>query len=297
MKNGKKIVLKAQEGITFSVEENADEIVIRALNENLGSEYSNNYKKPVIPEGYVHLRGSWNTGFVIQNISDESEFTWIPVGFLDSDATLDGEHCNEKFGKMNFYNSDFSESGFYEEVNYDLLESVKKYGGYYISSYHASKQKGKLVFKKGNMPWVSINYPDAAAAAANYAEGSKDVTSCIVSGAAFDTMLRWIVKSGAKTREEVVDNSTSWGNYWNTPNSPKGVMPTGSNENWCVCNIYDIAGNVDEWTSEKNGSLYHVLRGGDFCYQGDKWKAAGRGYNHYADYYLDTSFRAVLYIK
>lgn len=261
--------------------------------------FYDNYKTPYIPEGYVHLKGSWDTGFVIQNKSDKSEFTWIPVGFLDPDATLDGEHFVEKYGRMNFYDSDFSATGYHEEVNQDFFESVKKYGGYYVSAYHASKEKGKLVFKKGNMPWTNINYPDAAAAAASYAKGSKDVVSCITAGAVFDTMLRWIIKSGAKTKEEVVNDSTSWGNYWNTPNSPHKVMPTGSNENWCVCNICDIAGNVREWTSEVGWCSCRVMRGGSYDPNlgGDDWPVAGRGsFNPYLGDSL-TSFRAVFYIK
>lgn len=298
IKNGKRIVLEASEGITFRVQEGVDEIIIKVLNEYLSSTYSDNYKEPVIPEGYVHLTGEWNTGFVIQNKADKSEFVWVPVGYLDPDGTLDGEHFVEKFGRMNFYDSDFSESGYHEEVNDDFFESVKKHGGYYISRYHASKsKKGKLVFKKGNDPWVNINYHDAEKAAADYAKDSKDVVSIITNGTAFDSMLRWIIKSGAKTKEEVVDNSTSWGNYWNSPNSPKKVMPTGSNENWCVCNIYDVAGNVDEWTSEANGSSCRVLRGGYFLNFGVYWPAAVR-FNYYpVGNFSFTSFRSVLYIK
>lgn len=296
-KIGKRIVLEASKGVTFQMQEGAEEIVIKAMIEYIASTYSDNYKEPMIPEGYVHLKGDWDNGFVIQNKSDKSEFVWIPVGFLDSDATLDGETFAEKFGRMNFDNSDFSANDYHEEVNQELFESIKKYGGYYLSACHASKEKGKLVFKKGNMPWVNINYPDAKAAAASYAKGSKDVVSCITTGAAFDTMLRWIIKSGAKTKEEVVKDSTSWGNYWNAPNSPRKVMPTGSNENWCVCNICDIAGNVDEWTSETNSGSCRVLRGASYGSNGDAWPTAERIYRSHTNKYSDTSFRTVLYIK
>lgn len=298
MENGKRIVLEAAEGITFRVQEGEEEIVINAVMENIKSSKSKyNYRKPYIPEGYQHLYGTWTEGFTIQNLNDGSEFVWVPAGWLDADATLDGEHFDEKFGRMNWHNSDFSDDGYHEEVNQELVESVKKYGGFYFPTCHASKENGKLVFKKGNMPWVNINYHDAEALAANYARGSKDVKSCITSGAAFDSVLRWIIKSKAKTLEEVVKDSTSWGNYWNTTSSPRKVMTTGSSEKWCACNIYDIAGNVGEWTSEQYENSRRVLRGGDYSYVDFSWPAASRNGNGPFSIYSSTSFRAVLYLK
>jgi len=298
MKNGKRIVLEATEGITFRLQEEKDEIVIKVIMENIKPSNSPyNYRKPYIPEGYKHLYGTWTDGFTIQNVDDGSEFVWVPALWLDADATLDGEHFNEKFGRKNWYDSNFSEDGYHEDENQEFVESVKKYGGFYFSTCHASKENEKLVFKKGNQPWVNINYYDAEALAINYARGSKDVKSCITSGAAFDSVLRWIIKSRAKTLNDVVKDSTSWGNYWNTTNSPHKVMHTGSNEKWSACNIYDIAGNVDEWTSEQYGSSRRVLRGGDCNINGNSWPAACRFKGLPSDDYNGTSFRAVLYIK
>jgi len=173
MKNGKEIVLKAAEGIVFQVQEDEERIVIEAINEHSSLDCTYNYKNPKIPKGYVHLCGTWNTGFVIKNQFDGSEFVWIPVGMLDADATLDGKNFNEKFGRVNWYNSDFSKSGYHEEVNQEFFESVKKYGGFYFARYHASKENGRLVFKKGNMPWGNITFFDAEALAANYGRCSK----------------------------------------------------------------------------------------------------------------------------
>ena len=297
MISGKKILLKAQEGITFRVQEGTEVIVIEAVMDNVSFPNSyDNYQNPYIPEGYEHLEGTWDTGFVIRNMSDGSEFVWIPVGYLNPDATLDGIHFNEKYGRTNWYDSDLSEVGYHEEENQELVKSIRKYGGYYFARYHASKENGKLVFKKGNMPWVNIDYCDAEATAVGYANG-EDVASCVTSGAAFDTVLRWIIKSGAKTHDEVVKDSTSWGNYWNTKNSPREVMSTSSNKMWCACNIYDIAGNVEEWTSEIYDDSRRVLRGGNFNRSGLRWPAADR-YNYLPfDLYDCTSFRAVLYKK
>lgn len=298
MKNGERIVLEAAEGITFRVQEGKNEIVIKAiLDKEMSSIKSDNYEKPYIPEGYVHLKGEWQNGFVIQNQADKSEFVWVPVGWLDEEAILDGKNFKEKFGRVNWNDSDFSQSGYHEEVNQDFIESVKKYGGFYFARYHASKENGKLVFKKGNMPWCNINYHDAANVAAYYAYGSKDVVSQITSGAAFDSVLRWIIKSQAKTIHEVLKDSNGSENYLNSINFPQKLMPTGSEQRWRVCNIYDIAGNVDEWTSEQCGNSSRVLRGGGCNGSDDSWPAYSRIHIDPNFNSIFTSFRNVLYIK
>ena len=106
-----------------------------------------------------------------------------------------------------------------------------------------------------------------------------------------------MIKTGAKTLEEIEEDSTEWGNYWNTKNSPRKLVETGSTEKWCVNNIYDLAGNVAEWTQEQNQRSYHVIRGSDFDGFGYLWHAAFcHPFNTYDDRYW-TGFRAVLYIK
>lgn len=256
-----------------------------------------NFRNPKIPEGYIHLEGTWDTGLVIQNLTDKSEFVWIPIGWLEKNGTHDGVNFNERFGRRNFSNSNFSETGYHEEADSLLIESINKYGGFYFSRFHASKENKKLVFRKGNMPWVDINYYDAGDVVADYAKDNKDVISCLISGAAFDSVLCWIIQSEAKSLKEVCENSASWGNYWNSPETLKGIMPTGSNEKWCACNIYDIAGNVDEWTSEEYGSICVVSRGGAYYGSGYRWPAAYRFTEIPKECSGSISFRAVLYLK
>ena len=58
----------------------------------------------------------------------------------------------------------------------------------------------------------------------------------------------WIILSGAKTVEEVTKDSSSWGNF-----KRGGTAETGSCEEWCANNIYDLAGNVSEFTFRSTG--------------------------------------------
>ena len=198
-----KFVLEAEKGITFEFSEGTrGELIIKAMNITTTNVYSENYVNPPIPEGYKHVCGEWNNGFVIERRSDGSQFVWIPVGSLDSDGTLDGKHFSEKFGRRNYQNNEFSDSKFNEALEGELLEqleSVKKYGGFYISRYNISKSsEGKPQSVKGVMPWVNINF-DNAKKVASTIEDNEAVKSHLTFGAEYDSVLEWFIKTEVKT--------------------------------------------------------------------------------------------------
>ena len=301
MKRYEKFVLKAEKGINFEVSEGTSgELIIRALNIATANVCSANYVNPPIPEGYKHVCGEWNNGFVIERCSDGSQFVWIPVGSLDSNGTLDGKNFSEKFGRRNYMNHEFWDDKFNEHLNDELLkqlESVKKYGGFYISRYNISwNSTGKPQSVKGVRPCVNIKF-NVAKGIASTIEDNKAVKSHLTFGAEYDSVLEWFIKTEVKTLAEISEDSTEWGNYCNTKNSPMKVVETGSREEWCVNNIYDFAGNVDEWTQEKYDCSYRVIRGGFYCVRGYGEPVALRiGENPFYSYFY-TGFRATLYIK
>ena len=195
---------------------------------------------------------------------------------------------------------EFSDDEFNEALNDELLEqleSVKKYGGFYISRYNISKSsEGKPQSVKGVMPWVSINFFDAKKVASTI-EDNEAVKSHLTFGAEYDSVLEWFIKTEVKTLAEIAEDSTEWGNHWNTENSPKKVVETGSREEWCANNIYDFAGNVDEWTQEQDKSSHRAIRGGRYGSNGDDYPVAYRYYDSPYFHYFKTGFRATLYIK
>ena len=301
MKRYEKFVLEAEKGITFEVSEGTSgELIIRALNIATANVCSTNYMNLPIPEGYKHVCGEWNNGFVIERCSDGSQFVWIPVESLDSNGTLDGEHFSEKFGRRNYMNNKFSDAEFNEALNDELLEqleSVKKYGGFYISRYNISKSsEGKPQSVKGVMPWVSIDCVNAERVASTI-EDNEAVKSHLTFGAEYDSVLEWFIKTEVKTLAEIAEDSTEWGNHWNTENSPKKVVETGTREEWCANNIYDFAGNVNEWTQERNMRSFYVIRGGNCRINGNIRSVACRNFDNPFHGYYNTGFRATLYIK
>ncbi len=230
-----------------------------------------------------------------------SQFVWVPVNLLDYDGTLDGNMFNEQFGRRNYYQENlFSEEKYNEPLKGGLLEqvvSVNKYNGFYISRYTISKSNNaKPVSLKDKKPWINVSYNEAKELAACMIR-TPNVKSHLTFGAEYDSILAWFLKSEARTLHEINTDSTTWGNYWNTNAHPKHIMPTGSNDQWSTNNIYDFAGNVDEWTQEMKSKIYRVSRGGSYDFDGYDIPVTYRSINDPSNCCGETGFRVVLYIK
>lgn len=97
-----KLVLCAEDGMTFNVTkgENGELIIkVMSIEKSNSSLYSDQYVNPPILEGYKHICGEWNNGFTIERISDGSQLVWTPVGWLDSNGTLDGKNLMKSLGE------------------------------------------------------------------------------------------------------------------------------------------------------------------------------------------------------
>ena len=89
-----------------------------------------------------------------------------------------------------------------------------------------------------------------------------------------------------------VANSTDKGYY-----SQSSPTTTGSDANYAVKNIYDLAGNVFEWTMEAFSSTLRVTRGGFYNNSGENHPASNR-YNGFppSDSSEGVGFRSALYL-
>lgn len=121
----------------------------------------------------------------------------------------------------------------------------------------------------------------------------------------------WLIETGSKTKEQIADDSTSWGNYNNATfeyvNSSGSTVtknensvtkiPTGNTEYTKANNIYDLAGNVYDWTMEASSTYGRVCRGGYSYSSGDNYPAGYR-YSYYPTA-SDSLYgcRSALYIK
>ena len=63
------------------------------------------------------------------------------------------------------------------------------------------------------------------------------------------------------------------------------MLTTGADESFSLINIYDIAGNVTEWTLERtlNEEYPCVIRGGDYYFDGSYLPASDHSSNRVLD--------------
>ena len=197
-----------------------------------------------------------------------------------------------------------------------MINSVEKYGGFYIGRYETGDlSKEQVVVQKGNTDIESQTWYAMYEKSKTLSDNNNNIETGMIWGNQFDRTLMWLMECNAKdettgkSKEEVISDSTSWGNYSNatfqytnssggtsTKNSGSGVrIPTGSTEYTNANNIYDLAGNVFDWTMEAYDTYDRVYRGGYYDGGGTYYTASSRNNYSPADSYDGT--RATLYIK
>ena len=199
-----------------------------------------------------------------------------------------------------------------------MINSVEKYGGFYIGRYETGDLNQEVaVVQKGNTNIASQTWYAMYEKCKTLSDNNNNIETGMIWGNQWDRTMMWLMECNAKdettgkSKEEVISDSTSWGNYSNatfqytnssgvtsTKNSGSGVrIPTGSTEYTKANNIYDLAGNVYDWTMEAYSTYYRVVRGGN-CNVGGYDRPAS--YRYYYGPNNSNRFygcRAALYIK
>ena len=175
----------------------------------------------------------------------------------------------------------------------NMIVSVEKYGGFYIGRYETGNINQETpVVQKGNTNISSQTWYNMYKRCKNIKGDNTNVETGMIWGNQWDRTLMWLIETGSKTKEQIADDSTSWGNYNNAT-----LIPTGNTEYTKANNIYDLAGNVYDWTMEASSTDGRVYRGGNYRSDGDYSPADSR----YDDYPTYSSYRygcrSALYIK
>ena len=115
----------------------------------------------------------------------------------------------------------------------------------------------------------------------------------------YTTMSNWTLSSTWNPSTTATTNfvDSSRNKIAQSSNGNGILVTTGTSEKNKVMNIYDIAGNVWEWTLENtsNDSNPCALRGGSFDYNGSESPAANRAYHYTTNAYADVGFRLSLW--
>ena len=181
------------------------------------------------------------------------------------------------------------------------------------------------VIKQNAYPYNYVTCSQAQTLASGMVK-SENYTSSLMFGVQWDLVLKYLETKGT-AQADLKTNSTNWGNYcdnlWEITNknskyaiytnyklgdwtsgaygkkdSNKSVLlSTGASETFSKQGIYDLAGNVWEWTLEytASSSFPCARRGGNYISNGSNNPAASRSNNNTTYYYGGVGFRLSLY--
>ena len=221
-------------------------------------------------------------------------------------------------------------SNYAETMPEDLINSVKTNKGFYMGRYEAGSNSVRteakantlteVLTRKGLYPYNFVSQTNAISKIKEmYLDKTKyGVKATLPYGAMWDETLGFV-----KDDAHSVTNSITWGNYYSTtfkftgeycedpnattptyiegtnidkPQNKEWLLTTGASETNKAKNIYDLAGNVYEWTQESESTTNRVFRGG-FYYDYDEAPVSYRGRCNPSDIYYYQGFRPALYIE
>ena len=266
-------------------------------------------------------------GLEIKDFTDE-EYTKIEDDLHTyTDVYRDGtSYKDEYYSEVGLTNDQ------YTNLKKTMLKSVYQNGGFYIGKYEtgiedAPKTSGSSstaptqtpVIKQNAYPYNYVTCSQAQTLASNMESGN--YTSSLMFGVQWDLVLKYLETKGT-TQADLKTNSTTWGNYknnlWNITNTNSKyytslkwtagaygekksslsiLLSTGASDTFSKQGIYDLAGNVREWTLEytSNSNGPCVSRGGCYYFNGNSYPAAFHIYCSTTDCNGYIGFRVSLF--
>ena len=300
-------------------EAQSDYMLDKKVNSPIEDAYRN---KITIPAGFKITADATTAdkGIVIQD-KDKNQFVWIPVpkeGWVYKDTN--GTKANDIQIKLDRYafatdGTPSAYSGLFIEEDStdtdDLLNygntiakdieafktSVAKNEGYYIGRYEARTETARssktdtitTITENGNhYIYNYVTQIQAADLARNMYDNTKPFTSDLMNSYAWDTAISFLQECGTNSGYSRLSNI----NY--------SFVTTGTNNQETKdvqCNVYDMAGNTTEWTTETSNNSGHscVPRGDDYGISSNY--AGNRGDYFTSSSYDFISFRPILYLN
>ena len=308
---------------------------IAATQNSKYTDTSSGNKIAVIPQGFKIIQDastnntvSINGGLVIQD-SNGNQFVWVP-------CTINGANGSVKYEKWCTKGTAYNNVGISDNVLPTGISSetsqITEYGGFYIARYEAGlpttinqttatdtvrNKSGVPLSKQNAVPW---NFIDGNTAKSNaeslYTSSNTYVQSGLVTGTQWDTVMKWLQNAGYN----VDTNSGAWGNFsdvaitgitsyskdynygatWTSattkPAGTIGLLKTGNSSFTKANNIYDLAGNIGEFTNELCYGA-PVYRPGPWYMDAQYYPPAYRSYVISTATNPEVGFRLALYVK
>ena len=316
------------------VEEAIKNGTVYQTNTIIYDEYNNQVKVPAGFKLAEDSGKDVTKGIVIEDVNAEdnntkgNQYVWIPLGKVYKNEQREYEEI--ELGRYTFasngtekieqsaedYTKVISIEDYYQELitsNYgnqvaknleDFITKAKQSKGYYIGRYEVgdadatearqfeldtSNTEAIPVIKKDKWPYTFVSTIDAATLAKSLYSENSSIESDLVNSYAWDTAIVFIQKFSGDidySQQNMLQNElTTTGNAHDEEN------------NYDVrCNIYDMAGNARESTTETYTDTKYpcVSRGGH--YNDFEPYTSFRGYCYANNGYTSLSFRTILYL-
>lgn len=274
-------------------------------------------------------------GIVIENGTDGNQFVWVPVGTIknksddskgatstitlgryefDSNTGALKSNTPAQVASVENYTKAVTISDRYQELSTfragntatdstaenatarnlaEFISTSLSNGGYYIARFEASGTASKITSKYNQTVLGNITQPNAAKEMYGEVKENNELiyASDLVNSYAWDTAIVFI---------QTYSGKTDYASH-NESKTTKAFTATGKN-NDKYCNIWDMSGNVNEWTTEsstefRDSYFYPCVRRGGHYNTGNGGATSSRRGEGTKLSLSDHGFRPLLYVK
>ena len=234
-----------------------------------------------------------------------SQFVWIPVGTVTGTVNGEKKTETIKLSRYTFaengkeedqglktiypsWTTDYdyqelSKSTLGNEVAKDIEEfksSANNNSGYYLgryeagvtgydseeSSYYYEYTNGQIVCKQGQQVWNYITQNKASEVSKDMYKDTLPFTSDLINSYAWDTAIVFIQTFGEESNSSTYSRTIGLSTNTSEPQATGTNILEETGETDKQCNIFDMAGNCYEWSTETySGSIGPCVFRGGYC--------------------------------
>ena len=258
---------------------------------------------------YKFTAGTSGITMTVRNFSTTADYTTVtyyrePAYLAESTYYADGcSTHNPGTGEERL----ITQKKLQDEYN-AMIEKVANAGGFYVARYELSYNSTKSIGESKRAKTVTTAnstrtrkwYGLYSACRGMYNQSTDPVQSIMITGAQYDQILIWmrnVTNVNVSSKYYILD-STGMGNY--KVGSDSNIAKISGYDNaYEVKKVFDIGGNLSEWTSEALNVYVRALRGGNYSSTGSDCPTAYRddGYCYPSIASSTFSSRTTLYIK